>query len=394
MIDILKNAVRNVVRKKMRTVLTVCGIAIGVLSVVIISTIGMLGKQSINSELDSIGISGLAVSVNTSVGGVNIYEEEIDEINKNSDVQNTMPLMVTYTYTKVINTIKECLVWGIDDDAKNIIKLDILHGRFINNADISAANQYCVVDEQLAIETYKRTNIVGKKIRLAIRGYYEDFEVVGVVSSGGNILQNLMGNYVPYFIYTPYTVVQKLSGRNDFDEVMVKLKEGANARTTADKITAALERNNGIKGSVKVENLINQKENLNNVLGIITFVLAAIAAISMIVSGLSIMTVMLVSVSERTREIGIMKSLGASNKIIIIEFLSETLLLSLIGSAIGIIAGIVITCLGCIVLNVPFLTDVPTLLFCIGFSMILGIIFGVYPALKAARLKPVDALNR
>ncbi|MDF2568362.1 MAG: FtsX-like permease family protein [Oscillospiraceae bacterium] len=393
MADCLKNAMRNILRKRLRSVLTITGIAIGVLSVIIISTIGDLGKQTINNELNSIGIGGLAVSCSESATSAELYTTELNEIKSDDSVFEAMPLMLEVTECQIRGEKNKCMVWGVDNGAAKIVSLELLYGRLVNKSDVASSNNVCVVDETYAMETYKRKNIVGKKIEVLLNGGYEDFEVVGVVSSGGNVLQNLMGNYIPSFMYIPFSTLQRLSGRTNFDQIAVKLKQGVDADKAATQIAARLEVQNGVKDSIRVENLANQKEKLNNILNIVTFILAIIAGISLIVAGLSIMTVMLVSVHERTREIGIKKSIGASKATIMMEFLMEALLISLIGSIIGIIIGVTISFFGCMVMGIGFIMNMDLILFCIAFTIAVGVIFGVYPATKAAGLKPVDALR-
>ena len=142
-----------------------------------------------------------------------------------------------------------------------------------------------------------------------------------------------------------------------------------------------------------MENMAAQMNKLNGILDIVTFVLSVIAGISLVVAGLSIMTVMLVSVNERTREIGIKKSIGASRSTIMKEFLVESLIISLLGSLSGAAAGVFISYLGCLVLSVDFVFNLSMFIFCVAFAVALGILFGVYPALQAVKLKPVDALR-
>lgn len=386
--DALRNSLRNIFRKRLRSLLTVAGIAIGVLSVVVITSIGDIGKQTVNSELDSIGIGGIAISAeNSSVGDRQLELIESDEM-----VSDCMPVMAKYTTAEIHSVETKSMVFGVNTEADRLVSLDVLHGRMINQSDLSANARVCVVDESYAVSAYKRSNIVGKTINILLGDTYQPFEVVGVVASGGNVLQNLMGEYIPCFIYAPYTTVQTAYGSTGYDQIMVKLKSGADSEEVTDTLVNKLETSLS-SGSVQVQNLVQQKEKLNSILDIVTLVLAVIAGISLVVAGLSIMTVMLVSVHERTREIGIKKAIGASRGIILREFMAESFLICLIGGTGGLLLGVGFVFAGCLLVGIPFVPNFGMMGFCLLFSVVVGMLFGVYPAMKASRLKPVDALR-
>lgn len=389
--ELIISSFRNIFRKRLRSLLTVSGIAIGVLSVMVISTIGDIGKITINSEIDSIGMGGLTVKSLKS-GSTDVFTSQLNLIENSDDVFDAMPLMMQYTQTVLRNTKSECVIWGVDNGVQNIVAMDLKHGRFINQNDINSNAKVCIVDENYAEKVYKRTNIVGKTIQALFNGNMESFEIIGVVSSGGNMLQGLMGSLIPCFLYIPYTTLEVYSGTSTFDQIAIKLNDGVDVDSAVNRLTTKLDNMMG-EGSVKVENMAAQMNKLNGILDIVTFVLSVIAGISLVVAGLSIMTVMLVSVNERTREIGIKKSIGASRSTIMKEFLVESLIISLLGSLSGAAAGVFISYLGCLVLSVDFVFNLSMFIFCVAFAVALGILFGVYPALQAAKLKPVDALR-
>ncbi len=393
MIEIIKSAFRNIFRKRLRSFLTISGIAIGVLSVIIISAIGETGKYTIYMEMENIGIGGLAVSANKNVSGAVIGSDELATIQNAETVSEATPLVVEYTDIGVRNFTMNCLVWGVDSNVESIVSMDLLYGRLINQSDIQGNLQTCVVDENFAMGTYKRSNIVGKTIHLLLNGEYEPFEVVGVVASGGNLLQNLMGDFIPNFVYIPITTAQEYCGKQEYDQILVNLSEEADSVAAVKSLNTALERQNGLQNSIRIENMVNQKEKLDGILDIVTWLLTAIAAISLIVAGLSIMTVMLVSVHERTREIGIKKSIGATRSAILREFMVESFLISLIGSGIGTAIGVGISFAGCLILDLPFIFRIQTAGICILFAVAIGCLFGVYPAKQAAKMSPVEALR-
>jgi putative ABC transport system permease protein len=308
-----------------------------------------------------------------------------------SGVEKAMPLMSANTRAEILHRNLPCLMWGIGSEAREIISLTALHGRLIDERDTAAGAMVCVIDEEVARKTYGRSNIVGKKIWLLIDGAYHEFEVVGVASSGLSVLQSALSGIIPDFVYIPFSTMQNLTGRETYDTIAVML-----AGDTGDgAVTARIETK--LRGSSEQElvasNLLHQKNQLQHILGIITLALSVIAGISLFVAGLTVMTTMLVSVSERTREIGIKKAVGAGDFDIMREFLTESALLTLLGSAAGSAAALAVSFAGCKLLRVAFLFSPMRFLSPVLFSLLLGIIFGVYPALKAANMKPIDALK-
>ena len=394
MFETLASSIKNIMRKKLRSTLTILGIGIGVLSVIIISIIGDVGTQTINNELDSMGISGICIKTNKEVSTKNLLaQEELELVAANENVDEVTPLISKISEIVVRQKRSQAVVWGVDCNVDSIVAMELLYGRMIHKSDISSTAKVCIVDEVFAQSHYKRSNIVGKTVSIYVDGRFEEFEIVGVVSSGGNLLQGVMGDMVPSFLYAPFTTLSSLSKGLTFSQIVVTLDEDKDESLATASIVRELNQKLGTNDGVKVENLNQQKEKLNTVLDIVTLVLAIIGGISLVVSGLSIMTVMLVTVNERTREIGIKKAIGASKKIILGEFLLESLLLSLIGSIIGCVVGITIGVVGCLIVSAPIVINMGTVLFCILFSVGIGVLFGVYPALKAAGLKPVDALR-
>ena len=388
MIDIIRSGFRCLFRSKLRSFLTIAGIAVGVMSVVVVSSIGEIGKASINSELSGMGMDSLVVSVQS--GSVNkLTEDELDRIKSLDTVENAMPLMSIITNGEIKNDRVTVMAWGVNEDADNVIDLEVTHGRLLNRGDILEKNNVCVIDEAIALEHYKRTNIVGKDIMINIGGIPTEFEVVGVVKNGVNTLQNMLGGFIPDFVYVPYSVMQSGLGRDNFDQITVKLEDVSRSAETAAAVETVLSADGS---DFSVDNLLSQKEKMNNILSIATAALSAVAGISL--SGISIMTVMLVSVSERTGEIGIKKSVGASRGVILTEFLFESELITVIGSLAGIILGVVISSAICAAVGSSAALNLKLCGTVMLIALAVGGGFGVYPAYKAASLNPVDALRR
>lgn len=396
LLDGIFSGIKNIFRKKVRSILTIIGISIGVLSVVVISIIGEVSKFALNSELQSMGIGGLCIRASGDYGTIPLGEDELLNVQQSEAVTAATPLMTSVTNVMVRDKLSQCIVWGIDTNTADVVSLELLYGRLINKSDISNQKQVCIVDQAFAQSLYKRDNIVGKSVSLNLDSKLQEFTVVGVVSSGGNILQGLMGDIVPTFLYAPFTTIAKLSKKQGFTQIVAKLDESYDEEAAISTISHNLGEEIGYKSAnpvINIENLNQQKDKLNSMVDAATLILGAIGGISLLVSGLSIMTVMLVTVNERTREIGIKKSIGATKKLILFEFLVEALILSLIGSIIGVAGGIAIGLVGSAAFSIPMKLNAGTIGFCIIFCVFIGVMFGVYPATKAAKLKPVDALS-
>ncbi|HIW74828.1 MAG TPA: ABC transporter permease [Firmicutes bacterium] len=394
--DILSCAWKSLARKRLRTLLTAGSITIGVSMVAVVSLIGSAGKTAVNGELESLGISGLSISTNASLsedGLSGLSEEDLALIRSTGNVETAMPLMIEYSTSTLREVQSGTLICGIDAGAKQAISLSLKHGRLISKADVQSAAMICVVDETLAREAYGRDNITGKTIRLQIGGTQEELEIVGIAEAGSTLLQSL-GEFIPGMVYVPYSTLQALTGRSTFDQVAVRVSDSADIEATETLLLSRLERATGTQGYFRTDNLATQRDRLGNLLDIVSLVLTVISGISLVVSGLGIMTIMLVSVSERTREIGVKKAIGASRSRILWEFLAEAVTISLLGSLAGIAVGGGAGWLGIRAFGLEVPIDGAAFGFLILFSVLLGGVFGVYPALKAARLKPVDALRQ
>lgn len=389
-------AIKNLTRKRLRSILTLSSIAVGVMMVVIVSAIGGAGRSAVNSELENLGISGLSISTNASVnptGTGGLSSENLALIRGTANVETAMPLIIEYSTSFLRNLQSSTLICGIDAGAKQAISLTLKYGRLISRGDVKADAMVCVVDESLAKEAYGRENVTGKTITLQIGGTMEEFRIIGIAEAGSSLLQNI-GEFIPNMVYIPYSTLQMLTGRETFDQVAVRVSDTADVGATESLLLDRLERTTTLDGFFRTDNLSVQRDKLGNLMDIVSLVLTAISGISLVVSGLGIMTIMLVSVNERTREIGVKKAIGASRGRILMEFLFEAVMLSLMGCLVGIAVGGGIAFVGMrafgVVVSMPW-TD---FLFLIGFTVMIGTVFGVYPAIKASRLRPVDALRQ
>lgn len=388
-------ALRNLGRKKLRTGLTIAGIAIGVAAVIIIEAIGAGGRLEVSQQMDSLGINGLNITAKKTGTGAQamLTDSDVTDCTKVEGVAKAMPMIMQMGSSLFHGYEKDVLAWGIGSNASQIISMKVSYGQTITQYDVDAHALVCLVDDAFAREAYKRPNITGTKITLYLGNGYRQVEVKGVVAAGSSILNNLAGDYIPSFIYLPYTTAQELRGKTGFDEIAVKTSSNHTIDAIGQDVVNALSlRHNDEVFSAS--NMFKQKQKLNNLLQVVTLIISAVGAISMIVAGLGVMTVMTVSVSERTREIGIKKAIGAKKQVILLEFLFEALAISLFGGICGIAGGISLSLLASLSLHFQFHIEALSIVISTGFSIFIGIVFGVYPAYKAANLRPVDALRQ
>ena len=374
-------------RKRLRTVLTVSSIAIGTALVVLILCIGSIGTEAVGRELENMGINGLSVS---SSEGLSL--SALTTVRLLPQVSNAMPLCLQFATALADGGAYSVVGCGIDSGADQVISLELLHGRMLSRQDVVASAAVCVVDEALARDVYGRTNIVGQPVTMLYENGTLELTVVGVSATGSSLLQNVT-SLIPYMVYVPYTAQQTATGLFVFDQIAVRLTENTASSEAESAIRRELSRNGESLSALTLENLATQRQRLDSMMDIISLALTAIGGVSLLVSGFGIWTVMLSAVHERTREIGIKKAIGASRGRILTEVLAGSLLLSLLGALVGLVLGCGVVLAGCLLLDFEPVFPVGRLMVVFGLTLLLGVLFGAYPAYQAAGLRPVEALR-
>lgn len=375
---------KNIVLKIKRSFLTVCGIAVGVFAVVVISAVGDIGENLVDEKLKSMGMESIIVSSQN--GG--LQENDVEQLKSMDFVENAMPLMsVTLKQIMPDDNETDRMLWGVDENADEVIELKVVSGRKINAGDLVSHSKVCMIDRDVAEETYGTADITGMRITLGFGNMSEEFEAVGVVDNGVSMLQSSLGGSIPSFVYIPYTTFSDISQKNNFDVIAVKAQANINTEKSIEKKLSDNLR------TVEVSNLLTQKKQLTSLMKVVSCSMTAVAGISVIISGISSMTAMMSAVNERTREIGIKKAIGARKTDIISEFLGESLLISVSGGVFGGGLGILTVITGCILFDIDVYINPVSVLSVIIFSTVTGVIFGIVPALKASSLNPVVAIR-
>ncbi|MCD5413843.1 MAG: ABC transporter permease [Clostridiales bacterium] len=389
---------------KMRSLLTMLGIIIGISSVIAIVALGSGAEQSIGAEFEQFGANRIAITTNweEKIFRADLFTDQDIEALKRAFPSEIDAISVMRNRTgTVINRARnneEILVSmiGVEEDYLEIARLEILVGRFLLPNDVKARRHSIVIDDKLAINVFGRTDVIGERLLISTGRTTTAFTVVGIYETPKSMFADLAGFEQPSNLYIPISTLLKIYGLNELHRVIeMNLNAKYEPQETMDRMISLLERRRGNTDENKYigHSAEGQLEIINNVMGVLTGVISAIAAISLLVGGIGVMNIMLVSVTERTREIGIRKALGAKHRDIMTQFLVEAVIISGIGGAIGTTLGIVLSYIIAIFVKVPPSTDFTTVLIAVAFSAGVGIFFGLYPANKAAKLDPIEALR-
>ncbi len=400
--NLLRAAIRSLAKNKMRTFLTMLGIIIGVASVIAMLAIGQGSRESIQSQISTLGTNVLMIYPQaSSSGGVRMeagtsQKMTLDDATALSErcpsVAYLTPQVRTSGQLVASNMNWRSSVYGVYPDYFNIRNLKIESGsNFTLNDDKSAA-KVCVIGQTIVTNLFgEGADAVGRVIRIN----KIPFKILGVIEKKG---QNAFGQDQDDMVIAPFSTVQKRMLAITYIQSMLAsaiTEEKIPAAT--EEITEVLKERHRLGSSEDPDFTIRTQSDIANAATatskILTILLASIASISLLVGGIGIMNIMLVSVTERTREIGIRMSVGARGRDVLLQFLIEALLISLLGGLIGIGLGIMVSQVIANLMSWPVTITIQSILMSFIFSSAIGIFFGWYPARKAARLNPIDALR-
>lgn len=390
----------SLIANKLRSLLTMLGIIIGVAAVIALVSIGNGVKQDIENSISSLGSNLLVVlpgaprtpGARSSQGSMKSLKiSDYEAIDKLEGVKAASP-MTNGSYVVIYqNKNWTTSVAGVNSNFQDVNNWTMTSGRFFSDKNVQNRERVAVVGQTVVKNLFADEDPVGKEIRVK----NIPFRVIGVLKSKGN---GTMGNDQDDTVLIPYTTsMERVEGIDYLRRVYVVAKDDGGI----DRLQADIENLLRVRHNIKdtnlddfnIQNMKSIMETVAQTTGTFTLFLGAVAAISLVVGGIGIMNIMLVSVTERTREIGVRKALGATYSVIVTQFLIEAVVISLMGGFIGIAFGIGASKVIGMVSGMSTIVSVPTIIMSFAFSMAIGLIFGIYPARKAAKLNPIDALH-
>lgn len=382
--NVIKSAIKNIKANKLRSILTMLGLIVGISSVIILVGIGSGATDKVNSEITTLGTNIITVRINSS--DVSLKYKDIDKFEELDNVEIVSPTKnLSLTVSRNNTTTNNTTVLATNQNYIDLINLKLSKGRNISIIDIENKNKVCIVGYDTATTYFGMTNPIDQEIKL--NG--DNYTVIGVLKENGES----NGINIDDSVIIPFSTIKYLNQDSNISNLYIKVNNEKEIDMTIinieNKIRSLLNISSDYFSVTSSSTMLETMNSINNTLSLL---LGGIASISLIVGGIGVMNVMLVSVSERTKEIGIRKSLGATKKDILILFLIESAILCIVGGLFGIIFGILIGKLSSLI-GYSFVISNFIIVLSLGISVFIGIVFGIFPAYKASLLNPIDALR-
>jgi len=398
----VKEAWLSILRGRLRSFLTVLGVVIGIASVFTILTLSAGVTSTVNSELGRLGSGVLQLTVSPAAGNVSFTELDMLALrNASPSVKSIVPIQNVTGYYSAAGRSGIAMVFGTNSEYFGSFGLTLDQGQLFTDANVRNGDLVAVVDKMALQQGILPSDIVGKRLQVNVGGNTFSLRVLGVVKSGvsiggGNGATVSVGideRNIPITVYVPYTALKIAGLSTEITSLAVSLSSQEEVEPFGKLAVNLLNNIHHVRGGFQATSLVSALDAVNNILNVISLVLSVIAGISLVVGGIGVMNIMLVSVTERTREIGIRKALGARRRDILIQFLIESLILTLSGGVIGIALGWGLSSAASSAASIPMLVTWQNLLLSVSFALLVGVFFGIYPAYRASLLHPVEALR-
>lgn len=377
------------------------GIIIGISSVILIVSIGNGSQAAIEEEFESFSAGSLSVSMVTSTDIETRDMLTMDDYDVLKGIEGVSYVSPKYsgsnTYIKLLDPkeTKSASVSGVTSDLQYIDNVNLLYGRYISNNDVDMRTNVAVITDTTAINVFGKCNedVVGQQISLKTWKGTTKFYVIGIIENTNASTETEYSDEYPESITIPVSTAMRLYGTDYVTGFTVLTESTDNIDFMKTIITSVLEKEHGNEDKYYIQDSSEMVESINSILSYVTLFISFVAGISLLVGGIGVMNIMMVTVTERTREIGIRKSIGAKNKDIRIQFISEAVILTGTGGLLGLFFGYVGALIVGNIVNIEPVISITSIVTAVGISMAIGIIFGVTPANKAAKPDPIEALR-
>ena len=406
-IEYVKMAIQNIIANKGRSFLTMLGIIIGIASVIAIVSIGEGTKNQMNSEIDAVGGGQIFIycSDDAIIEDAYMTAEDMEAIRKIDGVEGVSSSLSIMGETVTGKGDFSATVTLETQDAPIVNNLTLKRGTYFTEADVVEGRNVCVISDTDAKRMFGSDDVIGMDIDVQCYDLSKSFRIIGVTTQKENgTFVSYIYEGMPVTLSVPYTAAVDFVGdtTGEFTNMVVQADKKMNSQEISNEVIKTLEKRHQSAGEdyYQLQSFQDVMKMMNDMLGMVTAFISFVAGISLLVGGIGVMNIMLVSVTERTREIGIRKALGAKTSSIMMQFLAESAILTVIGGMIGIVLGIAGGYGICSIMSsVQRMTITPgvnavTIIAATLFSCAVGIFFGIYPAKKAAALSPIEALRR
>lgn len=396
--EYLKSAIKQIIGNGYRTLMTMLGIVIGIAAVIAVVALGNGMTEFVQSQLNGIAGNYGIISLDTSKTSELFTEDDIELLeNTLTDIKGVSPEFSGYGKVTTRKGTFEANVTGGSESFVHNMSNEIVKGQYFTKQQVDSNQRVCVMLIDDARKIFGTEDAIGLELDITLYGKTATYTVVGLRESMNRMYEFLMEGQDYYAnIEIPYT-----SMGADYDyyiEKFYSLMLFADQSILSDRVNTAkdlLTNVHGLRGTKALNgySMADFSQELDSILGYATSFLLLVSVISLVVGGIGVMNIMLVSVTERTREIGIRKSIGAKTGAIMTQFLAEAAILTLLGGIVGIIVGIIMAYIICTLIGFKVIVSPTSIIGAALFSILIGLFFGLYPARKAAKMKPIDALR-